>query len=159
MGRKKLTEEEKAISKEKRKEYLKNYQKEHGHDYYMKNKKRINKQQRERREKKKGEPLNAYNKIDYNKMSKKEKNAYHSQKMRECRARKKEKQKNAIENASNDNVIAKVNSIEHLHTKSLMKFGNIKVYNTKHYNWLQKKIWKLFLGVEIKDYEEKKGKK
>ena len=37
--------------------------------------------------------------------------------------------------------------------KSQIKIGNIYIENPKHFNWLQKKMWKILLGVEIEDYE------
>lgn len=38
--------------------------------------------------------------------------------------------------------------------KSKMTFGAITIFNTKHFNWLQKKMWKILLGIEIEDVEE-----
>ena len=38
MGKKKLTDEERAISREKRLQYLRDYRKEHGSEYYQSNK-------------------------------------------------------------------------------------------------------------------------
>ena len=40
MGRRKLSEEERIKSREKRLEYLRNYRKEHGMEYYKENKER-----------------------------------------------------------------------------------------------------------------------
>ena len=30
------------------------------------------------------------------------------------------------------------------------------VMNTEHFNWLQKRIWKILLGIKIEDVEEDK---
>lgn len=35
--------------------------------------------------------------------------------------------------------------------KSLVKLGYIKIYLENKFNWLQKKMFKLLLGIEIKD--------
>lgn len=35
--------------------------------------------------------------------------------------------------------------------QSSMEIGNITINNIKRFNWLQKKIYKLLLGIEIKD--------
>ena len=91
-----LSEEERQKSKEKRQEYLKKWREEHGMEYYTKNKEKIKKQQRDKREKEKGSLLNSHNRINIKDMTKEEKNTYYREKMRKCRARKKqskEKQK------------------------------------------------------------------
>lgn len=93
MGRRELSEEEKIKSREKRLEYLKNYRKEHGMEYYKKNKEKIMEQRRKRREMKKGSPLNSYNKINLKDMTKEERNEYYKIKNRESRARRKEENK------------------------------------------------------------------
>ena len=99
MGRRKLSEEEKIKSREKRLEYLKNYRKEHGMEYYTKNKEKIMEQRRKRREMKKGSPLNSYNKINLKDMTKEKRNEYYKIKNRESRARKrKEKEKHCFDN-------------------------------------------------------------
>lgn len=41
-----------------------------------------------------------------------------------------------------------------LQYKSKMTIGNIVVMNTEHFNWLQKRIWKILLGIIIEDVEE-----
>ena len=38
--------------------------------------------------------------------------------------------------------------------KSKMHVGNVVVMNTKHFNWFQKKMWKILLGIKIEDYKE-----
>lgn len=38
--------------------------------------------------------------------------------------------------------------------KSMMEIGNIKVNNTKHFNWIQKLFWRILLGIKIKDIKE-----
>lgn len=90
MGRRKLSEEERIKSREKRLEYLRNYRKEHGMEYYKKNKERILKHQRDKREQEKGSPLNSHNKINLKSMTKEERNEYYKIKNRESRARKRE---------------------------------------------------------------------
>jgi hypothetical protein len=39
--------------------------------------------------------------------------------------------------------------------KSKMEVGNTVIMNTKHFNWLQKIIWRILLGIKIEDLEEK----
>ena len=39
--------------------------------------------------------------------------------------------------------------------KSKMIVGNINIYQEKHFNKLQKIMWKIFFGVEIIDTNEK----
>lgn len=90
MGRRKLSEEERIKSREKRLEYLRNYRKEHGPEYYKENKERILKHQRAKREQEKGSPLNSHNKINLKDMTKEERNEYYKIKNRESRARKRE---------------------------------------------------------------------
>lgn len=41
-----------------------------------------------------------------------------------------------------------------LNTKSHLKIGNMLIYNTHHFNWLHRKIWKLLLGFNIENVEE-----
>ena len=38
--------------------------------------------------------------------------------------------------------------------KSCLQAGNLTIMNTKHFNWFQKKMWKLFLGFNITDVKE-----
>ena len=40
-------------------------------------------------------------------------------------------------------------------TKSHLKIGNLIIHNTHRFNWLERKMWKLLLGFEIKNVEEK----
>lgn len=89
MGRKKLTEEQREISKQKRKEYLKRWHEEHAGEYYRKNKAKISRQIRERREKEKGAPLRQRQIVNLKNMSEEQKKEYYRQKMKECRERKK----------------------------------------------------------------------
>ena len=99
MGRRKLSEEERIKSREKRLEYLRNYRKEHGPEYYKENKERILKHQRDKREQEKGSPLNSHNKINLKDMTKEERNEYYKIKNRQSRARKrKEKEKHYFNN-------------------------------------------------------------
>lgn len=39
--------------------------------------------------------------------------------------------------------------------KSILEIGNIKIYNTKKFNWLQRKMFKIFFGIEINNLESK----
>lgn len=39
--------------------------------------------------------------------------------------------------------------------KSYLQTGNLTIMNTKHFNWFQKKMWKLLLGFNIIDVKEK----
>lgn len=90
MGRKKLTDEERAISREKRLQYLRDYRKEHGPEYYEKNKERILQQRRKKREEIKGAPLRKLTKgVNIKQMTREQYNAYCKEKVRESRARKK----------------------------------------------------------------------
>ena len=38
--------------------------------------------------------------------------------------------------------------------KSCLQAGNLTIMNTKHFNWFQKKMWKLLLGFNIIDVKE-----
>ena len=39
--------------------------------------------------------------------------------------------------------------------KSLLELGNIKIYNIKKFNWLQRKMFKIFFGIKIVNLESK----
>ena len=39
-------------------------------------------------------------------------------------------------------------------TKSLLKIGNMVIHNSHHFNWFQRKMWKLFFGFDIENVEE-----
>lgn len=39
-------------------------------------------------------------------------------------------------------------------TKSHLRIGNMVIYNTHHFNWFERKMWKLFFGFEIENVEE-----
>ena len=39
--------------------------------------------------------------------------------------------------------------------KSLLEIGNIKIYNIKKFNWLQRKMFKIFFGIKINNLESK----
>ena len=43
--------------------------------------------------------------------------------------------------------------VEEGYYKSVFIIGNIKVCNTKKFNWFQKKMIKIFFGFEVEDYE------
>lgn len=38
--------------------------------------------------------------------------------------------------------------------KSCLMVGNLVIYNTHHFNWLERKMWKLLLGFDIENVEE-----
>ena len=38
--------------------------------------------------------------------------------------------------------------------KSILEIGNIKIYNIKRFNWLNKLMFKLIFGISIKDIKE-----
>lgn len=38
--------------------------------------------------------------------------------------------------------------------KSHIKIGNLTLYNTKHFNWFHRMMWKLFFGFEIENLKE-----
>lgn len=39
--------------------------------------------------------------------------------------------------------------------KSILEIGNIKIYNIKKFNWLQRKMFKVFFGIKINNLESK----
>jgi hypothetical protein len=41
--------------------------------------------------------------------------------------------------------------VEH---KSRLTVGNLVIYNTHHFNWLERKMWKLLLGFDIENVKE-----
>ncbi len=40
-----------------------------------------------------------------------------------------------------------------INKKSTLSFGNITINSTKHFNWFQKIMWKLLLGIKIVDFK------
>lgn len=44
-------------------------------------------------------------------------------------------------------------NVEEGYYKSIFTIGNVKVCNTKKFNWFQKKMIKIFFGFEVEDYE------
>lgn len=38
--------------------------------------------------------------------------------------------------------------------RSILHIGNAKVYNTKHFNWLNKIMFRIFFGIKIEDIKE-----
>ena len=46
-----------------------------------------------------------------------------------------------------------INYIEKPNYKSIVKIGELYVYNTHKFNWFQKKMIKIFFGFEVEDYE------
>lgn len=66
--------------------------------------------------------------------------------------------KDNIENSmcadiTSDNFDYELMTYEPKKYKSEMNVGDIKVMNTKHFNWINKIFWKMLLGIEIKDVE------
>lgn len=41
-------------------------------------------------------------------------------------------------------------------TKSLLKIGNMVIHSSHHFNWFQRKMWKLFFGFDIENIKENK---
>lgn len=39
--------------------------------------------------------------------------------------------------------------------KSKIIIGNLTIFNTKKFNWLQRKMFKIFFGIEINNLESK----
>ena len=39
--------------------------------------------------------------------------------------------------------------------KSHLKIGDMIIHNTHHFNWFHRMMWKLLLGFEIENVEEK----
>lgn len=38
--------------------------------------------------------------------------------------------------------------------KSHLTVGNLIIHNTHHFNWLERKMWKLLLGFDVENVEE-----
>ena len=38
--------------------------------------------------------------------------------------------------------------------KSHLKIGNMIIHNTRRFNWLERKMWKLLLGFDVENVEE-----
>ena len=36
-------------------------------------------------------------------------------------------------------------------TKTLLKCGNVTIQSNKTFNWFQKRMWKMFFGIEIEN--------
>ena len=53
--------------------------------------------------------------------------------------------------ADEKNEIYQVPTIKQPNYKSLMDIRSVKVYNEKHFNWFQKIMWRLLLGIKITD--------
>lgn len=57
----------------------------------------------------------------------------------------------------NSNVLLKIDNKETLNLpkyKSSLKIGNITINNIKHFNWLQKLMFKIFFGIKIEDIKK-----
>lgn len=59
--------------------------------------------------------------------------------------------KSLITKINTGDVVIKLNN----DNKSILKIGNIKIYNTKKFNWLQRKMFKIFFGIKINNLESK----
>lgn len=57
--------------------------------------------------------------------------------------------------ADEKNEIYQVLTIKNPNYKSLMDICSVKVYNEKHFNWFEKIMWRLLLGIKITDVGEK----
>ena len=91
--RRELRDERKQKEMQKREErlqYLRDYEKKWWGLYYEKNREKILKQQREKREEKKGKPLNKYNKVNLKGMTDEERKEYYRLKVKESRERRKQ---------------------------------------------------------------------
>ena len=49
-----------------------------------------------------------------------------------------------------DDVIIKLNE----NSKSILEIGNIKVYNIKKFNWINRIMFKLLFGIKIKNIKD-----
>lgn len=57
----------------------------------------------------------------------------------------------------NSNTLIKIDNKETINIpkyKSTLKIGNIIVNNIKHFNCLQKRMFKIFFGIKIEDIKE-----
>lgn len=61
---------------------------------------------------------------------------------------------NLITKITTGDVVIKLND----NNKSILKIGNIKIYNIKKFNWLQRKMFKIFFGIKINNLESKSEK-
>lgn len=41
--------------------------------------------------------------------------------------------------------------------KSILEIGNIKIYNIKRFSWIQRKMFKIFFGIKISNFENNGG--
>ena len=53
--------------------------------------------------------------------------------------------------ADDKNEIYQVLTIKNPNYKSLMDICSVKVYNEKHFSWIEKIMWRLLLGIKITD--------
>jgi len=58
---------------------------------------------------------------------------------------------NILTKITTEDVVIKLND----NNKSILEIGNIKVYNIKKFNWLQRKMFKIFFGIKINNLESK----
>lgn len=61
--------------------------------------------------------------------------------------------------ADNSNVLLKIDNKETINLtkyKSSFKIGNFTINNIKHFNWLQKLMFKIFFGIKIEDIRKDK---
>ena len=45
-------------------------------------------------------------------------------------------------------------TIIHNEQKSILEVGNITIYNSKKFNWLNRLMFKVFFGIKIKNIKE-----
>ena len=58
---------------------------------------------------------------------------------------------NILTKITTEDVVIKLND----NNKSILEIGNIKVYNIKKFNWLQRKMFKIFFEIKINNLESK----
>lgn len=63
------------------------------------------------------------------------------------------KDENLISKIISGDIVIRLND----NNKSIFKIGNIKIYNIKRFSWLQRKMFKVFFGIEISNLENKGG--
>ena len=51
-----------------------------------------------------------------------------------------------LANIATGDIVIKLNNNDN---KSILEIGNIKIYNTKKFNWLNRLMFRLFFGIKI----------
>lgn len=60
------------------------------------------------------------------------------------------KQENSTTKINTGEVVVKLNE----NSKSILKIGNMKIYNTKKFNWFNRLMFKLVFGIKIENIKE-----